>query len=55
LIRGKPKPVSIRQITTLQLKITTRKGCQVYMVHAEEDGKKIETKRINQLPIIREF
>jgi len=38
LIRGKQKEVFVRQITTLQLKRTTMKGFQFYMLHVEEDG-----------------
>ena len=36
ILKGKPKPISVRQISALQLKITARKGYQVYAVHVEE-------------------
>ena len=35
ILKGKPKPISVRQISALQLKRTTRKGYQVYVVHVE--------------------
>ena len=36
ILKGKPKPISVRQISALQLKRTTRKGYQVYVVQVEE-------------------
>ena len=36
ILKGKLKPISVRQISALQLKITARKGYQVYAVHVEE-------------------
>jgi hypothetical protein len=31
-----PKPISIREISSLQLKRCFRKGCQLYAPHVEE-------------------
>ena len=42
ILKGKPKPISVRQISALQLKITARKGYQVYAVHVEETEQKTE-------------
>ena len=36
ILKGKQKSISIRQISALKLKITARKGHQVYAVHVEE-------------------
>ena len=36
ILKGKPKPISVRKISALQLKRTARKGYQVYAVHVEE-------------------
>ena len=36
ILKGKPKPISVRQISALQLKQTARKGYQVYAVHVEK-------------------
>ena len=43
-IKGIPRPVSLRQITALQLKKCIRKGCQLYAIHVEEskEGKELE-------------
>jgi hypothetical protein len=35
-VKGVPRPISIREISTLQLKIYFRKGCQLYVAHVEE-------------------
>jgi hypothetical protein len=35
-VKGVPRPISIREISTLQLKICFRKGCQLYATHVEE-------------------
>ena len=42
MLRGKPRPISVRKISALQLKRTTRKGHQVYAVHVEEIEQKTE-------------
>jgi hypothetical protein len=35
-VKGVPRTISIREISTLQLKICFRKGCQLYAAHVEE-------------------
>jgi hypothetical protein len=35
-VKGIPRPISIREISALQLKICFRKGCQLYAAHVEE-------------------
>jgi hypothetical protein len=35
-VKGVPRPISIREISSLQLKICFRKGCQLYAAHVEE-------------------
>ena len=39
-IRGIHKPISLRHVTTLQLKKCFRKGYQIYATHIEESKKK---------------
>ena len=34
-VKGVPRPISIREISALQLKISFRKGCQLYAAHVE--------------------
>ena len=43
-IKGIPRPISMRQITALQLNKCLRKGCQLYEIHVEElkEGKEPE-------------
>jgi hypothetical protein len=35
-VKGVPRPISIREISSLQLKRCFRKGCQLYAAHVEE-------------------
>jgi hypothetical protein len=35
-VKGAPRPISIREISALQLKRCFRKGCQLYAAHVEE-------------------
>jgi hypothetical protein len=35
-VKGVPRPISIREISFLQLKSCFRKGCQLYAAHVEE-------------------
>jgi hypothetical protein len=38
-VQGIPRPISIREISALQLKRCFRKGCQLYAAHVEEPDK----------------
>ena len=55
ILKGKPKSISVRQISALQLKRTARKGYQVYAVHVEEVEQKTGENLLNELPVVREF
>jgi hypothetical protein len=39
-VKGVPRPISIRDISTLQLRRCFRKGCQLYAAHMEETNNK---------------
>jgi hypothetical protein len=39
LVKGIPRPISIREISSLQLKRCFRKGCQLFAAHVEEPTK----------------
>ena len=54
-LKGKPKPIYVRQISALQVKRTAKKGYQVYAVHVEELGKKPEENLMENLPVVTEF
>jgi hypothetical protein len=53
-VKGVPRPISIRDVSSLQLKRCFRKGCQLYATHVEEPEK---TKRPNleKFSILQEF
>ena len=53
--KGRPKPISVRQISALQLKQTARKGYQVYAVHVEEIEQKTEKNLLDVVPVVSEF
>jgi hypothetical protein len=36
IVKGVPRPISIREISALQLKICFRKGCKLYAAHVED-------------------
>lgn len=52
LIKGIHKSISVRQISALQFKMSARKGCQLYMVHVENNKQKTEKENLDTLPII---
>jgi hypothetical protein len=39
IVQGIPREISIKEISTLQLKRNVRKGCQIYASHMEEVAK----------------
>ena len=55
LIEGIPRPVSLRQITALQLKKCLRKGCQLYVAHVEDTTAKDKSSDISDFPLLQEF
>lgn len=55
LVKGIPKPISLRQITTLQLKRCIRKGCQLYAAHVEDTATKDVSLDMSDFPILQEF
>ena len=55
MLKGKPKPIYVRQISTLQLEIIARKGYQVYAIHVEELEQQPKENLLDTLPMVREF
>jgi hypothetical protein len=49
-----PRPISIREISALQVKICFKKGCQLYVAHVEEPKKSKEPSLENFL-VLQEF
>ena len=54
VVRGIPKVISVRQISTMQLKKFCRKGCRLYAAHVLEATKN-ETPRSEDFHVLREF
>jgi hypothetical protein len=53
-VKGIPRPISIREISTLQLKRCFRKGCQLYAAHVEEP-KKTKGPSLEYFPVLQEL
>jgi predicted aspartyl protease len=53
-IQGIPMPISFEEISTLQLKRSYRKGCQIYVTHLEEITKD-EVTSLEEYPILKEY
>jgi hypothetical protein len=54
IVQGIPRPISIREISTLQLKRSFRKGCQIYATHMEEPTKD-KVPNIEDYPVLKEY
>jgi hypothetical protein len=53
-VKGVPRPISIREISALQLKICFRKGCQLYAAHVEEPDN-TKGPRLEYFSVLWEF
>ena len=54
VVKGIPKVISVRQISTMQLKKLCRKGFQLYAAHILEETKN-ETLRLEEFHVLQEF
>jgi hypothetical protein len=54
-IKGIPRTISIRKISSLQIKICIRKGCKVFAVHVIDNEKEESKNDIENFPILQEF
>ena len=54
IVKGIPKVISIRQVSTMQLKKFCRKGCQLYAAHILEAPEN-ETPRLEEFHVLQEF
>ena len=54
IVRGIPKVIFVRQISTMQLKKFCRKGCRLYATHVLEATKN-ETPRLEDFHVLQEF
>jgi hypothetical protein len=53
--QGIPKPVSVRQVSTIQLKKCIRKGCQVYAIQVTNLLEKEDKPKLEDFVVLREF
>jgi hypothetical protein len=53
-MKGIPRPISIREISSLQLKRCFRKGCQLYATHMQEP-EKTKGPSLEDFSILQEF
>jgi hypothetical protein len=53
-VKGVPRPISIREILALQLKICFRKGCQLYTTHVEDPVDK-KGPSLEDFSVLQEF
>jgi hypothetical protein len=53
-VKGVPRPISIREISSLQLKICFRKGCQLYAAHVEKPNN-TKGPSLEDVSILQEF
>jgi hypothetical protein len=54
IVKGIPRPISIRDISALQLKRCFRKGCQLYAAHVEEP-EKTKGPSLEDFSVLQEF
>jgi hypothetical protein len=53
--QGIPKPVSVRQVSVMQLKKCIRKGCQVYAIQVTNLLEKEDKPKLEDFVVLREF
>jgi hypothetical protein len=53
--QGIPKPVSVRQISAMQLKKCVRKGCQVYAIQVTSLAEKKDKPKLEDFVVLRDF
>ena len=57
IVKGIPRKVYVRQISTLQMKKSLGKGCKVFVVHVmnDEHMNKEDNLKFDDIPILKEF
>lgn len=56
MIKGIIKPILVRyKFSSLQLKKSARKGCQLFSTHIEANEKKPKKQNLDEFPIIKRF
>jgi hypothetical protein len=55
IAQGIPKPVSVIQVSAMQLKKCIRKGCQVYAIHVTNLLEKEDTPKLQDFDVLHEL
>jgi hypothetical protein len=53
-MQGIPRAVTVREISTLQLKKCYRRGCQIFVAHMEETPKE-KVPNLENYAVLKEF
>ena len=56
-VKGIPRKIAVRKISTLQLKRAVRKGCKTYVVIVtnEENLNNIDKLKLEDIPVLKEY
>ena len=54
-MKGIPRKVTIREISSLQIKRSVRKGCKVFAIYITNDKENDMKPKLEDIPILKEF
>ena len=54
-MKGIHRKVTIREILSLQMKISLRKGCKVFVVYVMNDKDNENKLKLEDIPVLKEF
>ena len=54
-VKGVPRKVAIREISTLQMKISVRKGCKVFVFYIMNGNENDNKLKLEYIQVIKEF
>ena len=55
IVRGIPRKVTIREISSLQIKTSIRKGCNIFAIYIMDDRERNNQLKVEYIPILKEF
>ena len=54
-VKGIPRNAKIREIYALQMKISVKKGCKVFVVYIMNDNDKENQLKLEEIQVLKEF
>ena len=54
-VKGIPRKVTIREISTLKMKISIRKGCKEFTIYIMNDNETDNKTKLEDIPVFKEF